>query len=367
MDPYHVESWADEPVGIPDTALAAMNISGGAKEDLKGKSRATDARTDTRATVSDIKIRLLVPQIADPAIARLLPRRLAPEEFRCILSGYGGIPAVANGIRRLLMIELPVKRMCFNYEDLKTNHPPTGEIIITEMMISRFCMVPIDQSVDKRAVFALDVENKTKLMMDVKTGDLKIVSGSKTLPFDSTITLVSLKPGQHLSISNIHISTACGYEDGAGMRALTSRARQIPKDVIMPNNYEGITGVSSVASSPRVAELTFTTNGEMDSREMVRFACDEIMRRVEIVRANLPLIVSNGTSHNLTLAENDTIGTLFMRLSIITDPSISIFVASKDSTIHQLVMKWVCDDPAKTINEICDLANTIYTDIKNSI
>ena len=214
--------------------------------------------------------------------------------------------AVSNAIRRTVACELLVYCLYCEYDDIKTNDAH----VIPEMLQKRFKMLPIDQSCSIDAKFELNVSNTTVDTLDVKTSDFVAKNGKKTLPLNGTFTFLSLNPGKFIKISNIKVISGYGFREGDGMLALVSNASSISQDVEPLNAYEN-TGVPSRMADPRVWKVSFNTNGTMPPNEIVKYACDNIIARINNITDLLYSVDTNDDQYILNIhGESDTIGNL---------------------------------------------------------
>ena len=187
-------------------------------------------------TVKDIKIIDLTPKLKNKALEKLLPTRLFPMRLEFNVAGVSN--AVSNAIRRTVMCELLVRGLHAEHTDMKTN----DMFIISEMIIKRLRMIPIDQTTPIDAVFSLDVANDTADIIDVKSGLIKISSANrspiKIIPFNETFTLFTLNPGKFFKLDNIRIEQEYGFQPEYGSLVMTCNATSLAVDQKPINLYD---------------------------------------------------------------------------------------------------------------------------------
>lgn len=111
----------------------------------------------------------------------------------------------ANGLRRTLIEELPVKILHIDVEDIETDEV----FLIRDELIDRIHSIPIDQSVKDDETFSLDIANTdtTKRIGHVYSGDIKGLDDKA----DKRFRIAELHPGKHLQVANIRVLTGYGY------------------------------------------------------------------------------------------------------------------------------------------------------------
>jgi hypothetical protein len=162
----------------------------------------------SKILVEKIDITDMSPKIKDSSLEKFLPKILFPKHMEFQISGVSN--AVSNAIRRTIACELLVSGLHAEYESIQTN----DMLIIPEMLVKRFRMIPIDQTTPLDAIFELTATNTTDIVRDVKSSEIRIVSPGKgtkerpqlkKLPFNETFTLFTLEAGKSIKIENIGI------------------------------------------------------------------------------------------------------------------------------------------------------------------
>lgn len=312
-------------------------------------------------TVTDIKVTDLSVSLKGPLVeskshsdaekqiidklSKLIPTTLVPKRIEFTINGVNN--AVSNAIRRTVMCELLTYSLKVEYDSFATN----DRFIIPEMLVRRFELIPIDQDVPKDIVFGLDAVNDGVLHRDVKSSEIKIISPGKTgikkLPFNETFTLFALQPGKFLKVNKITIEPDFGY-NFAG-HVLASTPVSIAKDQIPYNSYTN-TGIPSRLSNPKVWHVGFITNGAMEPKKVVKYACENIIARLLAVQELFYSIKNNEDEYILVVdGESDTIGNLFMRTIIELYPDIRAVTWSSASVGRSITIRIKCDEDITTV------------------
>lgn len=251
-----------------------------------------------KASVKSFIIKSSAPTVKDPEVRKLLPTVLIPMHAKVTFTGVNN--AIANAIRRVICLELPVRAMICEYTDVETDDPH----VINEMIIKRLRMIPLDQKCPLSMKFNLSAIASTTVL-DVKSKDILPKSGKPM--FNETFTLLSLQPGRKINIKNIGVQELCGVLAGDGMHAAASG---VSIEAIDKTPLDG----SSSIIDPSEYCISFTTNGTIEPREFVIAACKNIIMRLQRVTSLLQTITSSGDEYHLIIPdESDTIGNLFMR------------------------------------------------------
>lgn len=167
--------------------------------------------------VENVKIEKLQVELKPPldnpkhGLVKLIPR-YEPERMSFLLKNAN--TALANGLRRIVQGELPVKRMLVNISDIMTNE----EYIMLAEITDRIKYIPISQDVPDGTRFHLSVVNDksrpTVEYLMIRSGDIKPDKGD-AVPFAGSFRLAELRPGKHLIINNITVTTDYGYNDAS--------------------------------------------------------------------------------------------------------------------------------------------------------
>jgi DNA-directed RNA polymerase subunit L len=139
----------------------------------------------------------------------LMPE-LINQKVSFIISGSGA--AIANAIRRVVVMELQTQVLTFDVSQVVTND---REVILEELH-DRISFIPIRQDLPEDTTFSINyINNSTKKEVAiVRSKDMVQTGGKRTteLPFSSTWRLISLRPEKYITIPDIRIVRGCGYE-----------------------------------------------------------------------------------------------------------------------------------------------------------
>ncbi len=301
------------------------------------------------------------PKVRDKEIAKLLPNTLFPQGIKFRVSPVSN--AVSSAIRRTVTCELPVRSMVCDRECITT----TDVFIIPDMVMKRFKMIPIDQSVSMDAVFDLEVENTSSVEIDVKSSSLR-GRGMKHSPFNHTYTLFTLKPEKSIKITGITVQEFYGYIVGDGMCVLGYQGASTAVDVKPINVFDPHPDqISCRESNAQVWDIAFNTNGTMPAKDIVAFACDVIIERLKSVIGLLDTIEYDNDIYTLIIpGESHTIGNLFMRTICDMFPNVDAVVYDSDQFVRQakIRIRYESDIRAVFITTIKYLTD-VYTQIKS--
>ena len=79
------------------------------------------SRNTERPSVRDVTVESIAPEVQDREVSALLPTVVKPSKASFVLGGVN--VAIANGLRRVMSMELPVYGLTFDYSSFKTNSP----------------------------------------------------------------------------------------------------------------------------------------------------------------------------------------------------------------------------------------------------
>lgn len=270
---------------------------------------ADDSKQDSKIKVTDITITPNGPQLTpeelkNPEIAALLPKVNIFTNFSCILHNVNN--AIANGLRRVCMLDLKIKYLDFEHKSYVT----TDRYLLYDYIQRRMNLIPLKQTVPANVKFSLFVKNTEPYALRVYTRDIKSSDGKKY--FNENIELCTVKANLMLKIDNIVVASDYGFNNACAAGCI--HGVSIPLDIEMLNMYTR-TGVSSTVANPRKYALRFDTNGTVDPKELVRRACDRIIERSDfILQTSLTVATSESGEFIIhVIGEDDTIGNLYMR------------------------------------------------------
>ena len=290
--------------------------------------------------VSNIKVTDLSPKVVNPEAKKLLPTIVHPYNLTFEIAGVDN--SVANAIRRTLVDEFPVKAMTATQTDFESTDP----YHISEMILARIKMIPIMQNVPEDAIFILDVENKTPVLRNVLSSEIKIKSGAaaKHTYFNETFVLFTLNPGKTTKIKEIKIMKSPGFVPGNGMMAIASNVISLTRDQVPFNPYEPEKGgtFSRVADSKKW-QISFNAAGTVpDYKKLMTQCVDLLIEKIKNVKNLLYLIEGNDSEFYLEInGESDTLGNLFMRTIDRLYPNLALVKYSVNSVVRILTIKVV--------------------------
>lgn len=234
----------------------------------------------------------------------------------------------ANGIRRALIEELPVKCMHFEEKELDTD----DEFILSDVLIKNVNLVPIQQDIeldefDSCTVF-LYKYNDTNDIMDVKASDISIVSkkvgaaldymdgkkdsdldymgGKKDISLDKlipegNIILIRLRPGKYVKIKHITFLTGL-CKDAAHRFSLLDNVSYDILDVV-PYDVFNETGTRSLESNPKEFRISYLTTGNIKPKVVMELCCNTLSSRLEDIKAKIILYSTTDTTKKLYIAD----------------------------------------------------------------
>ncbi len=219
--------------------------------------------------------------------------------------------AVANAFRRVISSELPVKYLTLEYNDIITD----DKYIIGEMIIQRINSIPLVQDCPDGAKFRLDYTNTTSEVVRIKSGNIKIEQNgnSQAIFFNKNIELLTLNPGRQIHMRSIYVTKEYGYKEGFATLACNVASVAIT-DKKLKSQFDR-DGESSLIANITSFTLSFNTKGTMSTKNIMKYACDTLLLRLDRVLELLPNIQANGQDYHFKIAgENMTLGNLIMRI-----------------------------------------------------
>lgn len=194
----------------------------------------------------------------------------------------------ANGIRRVLVEELPVKYITVDDNLIKTD----DEFIINDQLIKKIHLLPIDQSIEihdfEKVRIGLTIENNTNEIIDVKASDL-VLSNKKpieTLIPNANIQLVCLRPGKSITLSDIKLATGYQWADGADRCSLLANVTYKPIDIV-PYDVWTKKGTRSINYDPKEFHIGFETAGNITVKQVMKHLYDELTDRLGKIKTKL--------------------------------------------------------------------------------
>lgn len=245
--------------------------------------------------------------------------------------------AMANAIRRTLMSEIPVKHLTVSLTGIKTTDP----YIIGETIRKRIEMIPISQSTNRDAVFAVKFENNTDEYIDILSSEIKLngmVPTKDVLPF---IPICDINSGTSFSINDIHVVESYGYDNS---RVSIGRVAYeiLDQDFSRP----------SLTSTPSTFRLEIETPGVYNPTELVLKALDGLTERLDAIDYTKS-IVEFGIYKLSIMNETYTIGKLLSWYIYQAEPTIK-YVASR--VPHPSQRECIIDIHHPSGQELCERA-----------
>ena len=112
---------------------------------------------------------------------------------------------IANGIRRTLIEEIPIKILDVEIGDIDTDE----EFLIRDEFRDRVNLIPIDQDISVDATYIVDFVNTDTDQPWTRVYS-KDIHGA---PCDEKFSIAELRPGKHLLVSDIFVKEGYGYQN----------------------------------------------------------------------------------------------------------------------------------------------------------
>lgn len=258
-----------------------------------------------------------------------------------------GNTAIANAIRRSLVAEIPMKHLSVALSEIKTTDP----YIIGEAIKKRIEMIPISQSIDPDAVFALRFENNTDTYVDVPTSQIKLNGVSTSKDIVSNIPICDINSNTMISINDIRVSETYGYDNA---RVSIGRVGYEIMDVDFNQ--------SSLTTEPTKFEIEIESSGIINPVEMTYKAIDSLQTRLDNIDYGQATVEFDVYSIKIP-NETSTIGRLLSWYIYKIEPTIK-YVASRIP--HPSKRECFIDIHHTSGEELCKKAiNLIKADLEN--
>lgn len=205
----------------------------------------------------------------------------------------------ANGLRRILMEELPVWCLDCKNAVIKTD----DEFIsgLTDLVYKNINLLPIQQSGNYPKNMFILKTNQTTEIIDVKASDIQAgpvfdipedptykipeeiqkyvnPAGTSTASAgivpDSNITIARLRPGKTIFIDKIETEIGRGYQE-YGKFSLLDNIQYQPLNVEPYDIFTG-TGKRSVETEYRDFRISFRTCGNILGKSVIKLLCDHV-------------------------------------------------------------------------------------------
>ncbi len=215
--------------------------------------------------------------------------------------------AIANGLRRTIKSEIPMKYLTVSMADIFSTDPyVTGDVIR-----KRIEMIPIPQDTPVDSTYSIRFENKSDTYVDVLSSEIKQRGGTTPVGFIQAIPIVSINSYQSFVVENITVSETQSYINS---RVTAARVGYNILDHDMHTE-------SSINSDPKHFYLEVETPGNIDPRYIVRTAIDSLIKRLRSI--NYSLSKTEYNVYKLMIPnETHTIGNLLSRYIYMIEPTI---------------------------------------------
>jgi len=221
---------------------------------------------------------------------------------------------IANGIRRCLMEEIPVKSFDFDeFNDLDSD----DKFILCDLIKKQIELLPINQDIEYRDFdISLNKENHTTGIIDVTTNDIIVKDKKKNKITDivgDNIVLCKLRPDKYIKINNIKVYTGIAIKDhDAGKFSPISNITYRILDVDpMVQTRNGKTGTSSMLTNPKHFYISYTTHRNTHyPLNILLQCCDVLIERLNLVLKDMRNINDKDTRYISPLLLLETIGDL---------------------------------------------------------
>lgn len=222
--------------------------------------------------------------------------------------------AIANGLRRTMSNEIPVRHLTVSMTDIFT----TDSWIVGDIIRGRIEMIPISQDIPLGTTYTVRFENISDTYVDVMTSEIK-QRGVAAKGIIQSLPICSINSQHSITIDNITVAESYGYTNG---RVSIGRVAYEILNHDMKNNSAG-------NSDPSHFRLELEVPGNIDPKDIINKSIDSICERLDAIDYTL-----NKTEYNvyklLIPNESHTIGNLLATYIFKINPNIE-FVAMRES------------------------------------
>lgn len=302
--------------------------------------------TETKE-LSEINKLMIKYGIKEPL--RMLPQSDWHEVSFNLKNTYAGF---ANGIRRVLIEELPVVCLSFYEDNLVTD----DDFILSDLLVKNINLIPINQEInmedyDKYDIF-LYKYNDTNDIIDVKASDIRVVlsekkklkkgSGDKEVIIEdeaesnsdeeekekrinkkdkpkyksqtkggvseerklipeSNIIIIRLRPGKYIKITHMFLEEGFS-KNNASKFSLLNNVKYEPTDMI-PYDVNTGTGTRSIEYDPKEFALSFSTCCNIQPHTVIKLVCNTLTERLNRCKEKLLEYMKSDQSKKYYYAE----------------------------------------------------------------
>lgn len=239
--------------------------------------------------------------------------------------------SIINGIRRVIIEEIPTWIMTCQMTTIMTNSVYTSDFIL-----DRLHMTPINYVNGLEG--SIDILNTSTETITVYTTDIEMHAKEKKIdPRDvcDKIRLCKLDPGEYINIPEIICERVVGTHGGE-----STLATNIEYNIV--DEKEGM----------YVVDFAFDTVGNSDGVSIIPTACDVLINRLINVKDFLDSGETVSDKYKLTLSElyneliiddeDHTLGNIIAKSIYLTDPKIDIVNYLKiHPTEQRISIKWI--------------------------
>lgn len=300
------------------------------------------------------------PKIKDPEVAKLLPSVHTHVMVSVDLINVN--IGIANAIRRMVSGSIGVWCMDFEPGALKTN----DEFVLVDMLRRRINLIPITQTIDPGVVFSVNTANTTEALVSIKSSSIVPNKGKSAKYFNETFDLVDLHPSKSLTIDKITLIKGVGSDDARHTAAF--RVCLLPLDQTPINPYTGV-GVPSSLSDPRSHRLSFSTNGNIDPKQVLDSALVELLSMVERGRKAISSVQTQQLQSSVSFENsNDTLGNMLLKTGYDIYPNGVDLRYNVDELSGKITLELRSpDDPAVVIGSIFSELRVTFEKLRSQI
>lgn len=222
------------------------------------------------------------------------PMSLLPGPFHVVSFDLSSTySSFANGIRRTLVSELPVKCLTFTEKDLETD----DEFILSDLLTKNVNLVTINQDIDvdmynDDCTISLYKQNSSNKILDVDSGDIRVTNKkhkatqnlSDELVTSKNTTIIRLREGKYIKISNMRIVTGYAKYDASKFSLLHVKYGILD---MVPYDINTKTGTRSMEYDPKEFRITFRTSGNIHPHFVMKLLLEELTRRFKKCKSKL--------------------------------------------------------------------------------